>query len=209
MIVNALKYPLEDEDFLKTLLIGSLLLVTSFLIVPIFILTGYITRTIQNASNGAEPPQFGDYGGLLVDGLKFTAVFLLYFGAIIALMLATTLAGSLNETAGLALMWVLVVPSYFGLIYASVSIMYHFSRNRRISDAFDVRSVLQTAFSLRYLAIALFVVFIGPIVFVIFQVALAFTIIGLLLIPATLIYEFIVYSKLMGEVDGSAAPSSA
>ncbi|GAB7020093.1 DUF4013 domain-containing protein [Halostagnicola bangensis] len=209
MIVNALKYPLEDDDYPKTLLIGSLLLVTSFLIIPAFILTGYITRAVQNASKGLEPPQFEDYVGLLIDGLKLTGVFLIYFVAFMLAAVAMLLVQELNRTAGLALFWVLLVPSYFGLIYGTAAITYHFSRERRISDALKVGAVARTALSLRYLAVFLLVILIGPILFLIFQVALAFTIIGLLLVPATLIYEFIVYSKLMGEVDGPARRSSA
>lgn len=197
MIVDAFKYPLADDNYLRTLLVGSLLTVGSILVLPLFVLLGFFTKTIGNAINGDAPPQFEEYGSLFVDGLKLTAVFLTYLIVFVVLMGLVSLAGSISETAG-TVGFLLLVPLYFGLMYVATSILFHFCRHRRMGDAFDLRAVLDTAFSLRYLAVVLLWLFVFPTLFVIGQVLLAVTIVGLLLIPATLVYELIVYAKLIG-----------
>lgn len=209
MIVEALKYPLESEDTLETLLIGSILMIGSFLILPIFVLTGYFVRAIQNASDGRELPRFEDYAGLFVDGVKLTGVFLVYVVAFVFAALVMLLVQEFNETAALALFWAVLVPFYFGFLYCMGAVAYRFSRRRRMRDALQVRRVVRTTLSLRYLAVFLLVAVVGPIVFTIFQVALMLTIIGILLIPAALLYEYLVFSSLLAEVEGKTARSSA
>lgn len=197
MIVDAFKYPLTDDDYLRTLLIGSLLTVGSVLVLPLFVLLGFFTKTIGNAINGDTPPQFEEYGSLFVDGLKLSVVFLAYLIVFVVLMGLVSLAGSISETAG-TVGFLLLVPLYFGLMYIATSVLFHFCRRRRMGDAFDLRVIFDTAFSLRYLLVVLLWLFVLPTLFAIGQVLLAVTIVGLLVIPATLVYELIVYAKLIG-----------
>ena len=63
--------------------------------------------------------------------------------------------------------------------------------------AFDFRSIVQTSLSLRYLLVVVLVWLILPTVFTVLQILIGLTIIGILLLPATLVYEFIIYAKLM------------
>lgn len=208
MIADALKYPLESEDTLETMLIGSILVIASFLILPIFVLTGYLVRAIQHASDGRELPRFEDFGGLFVDGVKLTGVFLVYIVAFVFAALVTLLVQEFNELAALALFWAVLVPFYFGFLYSMGAVAYRFSRRRRMRDALQIRRVVRTALSLRYLAVFLLVAVVGPIIFTIFQVALMLTIIGILLIPAALLYEYLVFSSLLAEIEGETARSS-
>ena len=85
MLEDALRYPLNSEDRVATLIIGGLLLVFSFLLIPAFILQGYLLRVLGSAAAGDEAaPSFTDWGGLLVDGLKLLVVSLVY-GLVIAI----------------------------------------------------------------------------------------------------------------------------
>lgn len=78
-IETALTYPMESEDWLKTVAIGGVMLIFSFLIVPMFVAYGYVARAIRaNLDGEPEPPTFGDWGTLIVDGVKVWVVGFLY-----------------------------------------------------------------------------------------------------------------------------------
>lgn len=66
----ALYYP--KERGWKPVIISGLLVLASFLIIPILLLWGYSYRVGRAAATGhPAPPEYGDWGGLAVDGLRF------------------------------------------------------------------------------------------------------------------------------------------
>jgi hypothetical protein len=74
---NALKYPLND--FKKVLILG-ILTILSVLIIPGFLLLGYIYRIIKSSMEDSnEPPQFNEWTSMFVDGLKVFVVFFIYY----------------------------------------------------------------------------------------------------------------------------------
>lgn len=76
---DALQYPRNGDDPIKTILIGGVLGMLAFLVVPAFLVLGYLVRLLRSAMAGeAEPPVFDDWGDLLVDGLKAFVVGLGY-----------------------------------------------------------------------------------------------------------------------------------
>ena len=46
-IEGAVTYPMESDDWLKTVLIGGAMLLFSFLLIPAFVAYGYMIRAIQ------------------------------------------------------------------------------------------------------------------------------------------------------------------
>lgn len=72
----------------KPILIGGLLVLGSFLVVPALILVGYGYRVARAAAFGEEtPPQLTEWKGLLVDGARFTVLFIpLAFLSVIPLL---------------------------------------------------------------------------------------------------------------------------
>jgi len=69
-------------------LISTLLIVGSFLIVPAFILIGYGFRVARAAALGRpNPPPYDDWGGLIVDGLRFLGMYIA-IGIIVGIPLA-------------------------------------------------------------------------------------------------------------------------
>jgi len=206
MVVDTVKYPLTNDDYPKTLLIGSLLVVGTVFILPIFILVGFFARAISNAIDGEPAPQFSAYGELFVDGLKLTAISVVYLLGLVVLAALSSLLASISEMAGFVGMLV-VALYYFGFIYLSTAIIYQFCRRGRMTDAFDLRAIGDTAYSLHYFLVVLLWLFVLPTLFAVGQVLLAVTLIGILLIPATLIYELVVYAKLIGDLPGPADTS--
>lgn len=75
MDVNkSFRFVFDDKLWLSKLLIGVLMSVLSFLILPLFILQGYLVKIIRRvmAGNDSELPEWTDWGKLLADGFFVT-----------------------------------------------------------------------------------------------------------------------------------------
>lgn len=79
MFNESLGYLRQSDDWVKTVLIGGVLSLLGFLLVPAFLVFGYAVRVLRATMVGDEtPPEFGDWGDLTVDGLKAFAVAIVY-----------------------------------------------------------------------------------------------------------------------------------
>jgi hypothetical protein len=148
-IEEAVTYPMESDDWLKTVLIGGAMLLFSFLLIPAFVAYGYMVRAIQASLEGeSEPPAFGDWGGLIVDGLKLFVIGFLYL-LIPFIVFAVTVGGAIvgmatggqtGAAAGfgtliLGLLVFLVLSLVFGY-FAAVGIV-NFASKDQFGAAFD------------------------------------------------------------------------
>lgn len=78
----------EDPDWLKKLLIGGAFTLACAILVGIPFVLGYFSRTLRNVAAGSRPelPEWDDLGGLFEEGLRLTAVYLVYtLGVIVVL----------------------------------------------------------------------------------------------------------------------------
>ncbi len=74
---NALKYPLTD--FKKVLILGILTILSS-LIIPGFLVLGYVLKIIRSTiEDSSELPDFNDWTSMFVDGLRVFAVLFVYY----------------------------------------------------------------------------------------------------------------------------------
>jgi len=148
-IENAVTYPMESDDWVVTVLIGGVLSVLSFLLIPLFIVYGYLVRAIRaNFEGKPEPPAFGDWGELTVDGLQVAVIGFVYMLVPIVVM-AVTVGGSAvalatGSEAGAAagagtlvvgILVTVVLALLFGY-FAAVGIV-NFAREERFGAAFD------------------------------------------------------------------------
>ncbi|WP_424006094.1 DUF4013 domain-containing protein [Haloferax denitrificans] len=79
MISESLNYLRNGEDWVKTVLIGGVLGLLSFLIVPTFLVIGYLLRVVRATMKGDEqPPVFDDWGDMAIDGVKGFAIAFVY-----------------------------------------------------------------------------------------------------------------------------------
>ncbi|MGB9955719.1 DUF4013 domain-containing protein [Haloferax prahovense] len=79
MISESLNYLRNGEDWVKTVLIGGVLGLLSFLIVPTFLVIGYLLRVVRATMKGDEmPPEFDDWGDMAIDGVKGFAIAFVY-----------------------------------------------------------------------------------------------------------------------------------
>jgi len=76
VISDSMRYP--STDWKKIIILG-LLFMFSFLIVPLFLLYGYVFRVIKASLAGFEGlPDYEEWGEMLVDGIKLFLVKIIY-----------------------------------------------------------------------------------------------------------------------------------
>ena len=79
MFSESLNYLRSGDDWVKTVLIGGVLTLFGFLLVPLFPVLGYVVRVLRATMAGGEtPPEFEGWGDLTVDGLKAFAIAFVY-----------------------------------------------------------------------------------------------------------------------------------
>ena len=117
----------EDPDWPKKVLIGGAFALACAILVGLPFVLGYFSRTLRNVAAGTRPelPEWDDLGGLFEEGLRLTAVYLVYtlgvlvvlgvFGA--ALLVPVFLAsGSGKAQDALAAVSALGIVALYGLV---------------------------------------------------------------------------------------------
>lgn len=149
-VESAIRYPAESEDVLKTVLIGGLLTLFGFLVVPLFVLAGYLVRVLDRTAAGDEmPPVFDDFGEMTVTGIKATAIAVVYgilplfVGGVAVLVGIVGLGTGDGVLGGLGLLGILVGGvAWFVLAlvvaYLLPAAVANFARTRSIGSGFDL-----------------------------------------------------------------------
>jgi hypothetical protein len=155
----ALRYPMDRDDWLMTILVGGVLSLFSFLLVPLLPVYGYIVSVVRRRlDDDPTPPTFDNWEDLFVDGLRALVVIVAYM-LVPFVVAAITVGGSLLAIAtgtrggaalgfgGLALGFLLsfVLTLLFGYIAAAA--LVNFVREDRLGAAFDfdtIRDVVTT-----------------------------------------------------------------
>jgi|GEM_PF-1727580 len=216
MIEEAISYPRDDDDPVMPFLIGSGILLVSFIVgVTIIPLYGYLLQVFDDGRTGARGlPEFDDWETLIVDGLKFFVLNLLYTG-IPGFVLGTVMAatffaalftgafGASTDSAGAVVLVVLLIGGLVSLvalvlvIAGSLLLPAAVGRMRaedEFSAALDVREVFAVAKDSDYL-VAVILAWIVGFVFALVGGLLSIILIG---IPI-LVYGFMVTFHLYGQ----------
>lgn len=172
---EAIRYPMAKDDWLKTVLIGGLLLIFSFLIISAIAVYGYLMTVIKTSlDDHPEPPPFEDWVGLLRKGVLAWIIGRVYL--LVTIVVATiTIGGSIaamstasgaGQVAGVAgMFWGLGLSFVLTLVfgYFAVVALVNFARTDEIGAAFDFTTIKDVAFDGDYLvawllSIAVFIV---------------------------------------------------
>ncbi len=153
-----LRYPTEDPDWIKKLLIGGAFALLGSLLIGIPFVLGYFARAVNGVAQGAARlPEWDDLGGIFSDGLRLTAVYLVYalgMGLVIAVpMLAVLIPmGLLGDRGGDALgavagIGILLVYGLVMLLSLALGVYLPAALARAavrgtIGDGFAVREIL-------------------------------------------------------------------
>lgn len=216
MLGDALHYPFDRDDSVKNILIGGLLIFPGMLLlyIPALISYGYVFRSFGTAARGEEPPEFTDYGGMLVDGLKLAVVGFIY--AIIPLVVffafgagGALLSGVGGDTAnaagaGTSFVGFLVSAVLFLLVYYVLpGAIAHMSVQGTFGSAFDFGTLTDLWTTGDYLVAWLLALVIGLIVGVVAFV-LQITIVGIILLGFVYFYQGVAVAYLFGTAYGEA-----
>jgi hypothetical protein len=129
IISDSIKYP--SSSWGKVLILG-IITIASILIVPIFLLLGYMFRIIKATLAGIdELPEFDEIGEMFVDGLKVFVVGFIYaipvwiISAIVGLLTGGTTATTADIGTGYALAFILgnIVTFIIAVIIGLIELM--------------------------------------------------------------------------------------
>lgn len=206
--VDALTYPTSRENWAKTVLIGGGLLVLSFLLVPAIVAYGYVVEAIRRSLEGEdEPPEFDDWGDLLVDGIQAWVIGLLYLLVPLAVA-AVTVGGAMftilsggDVSASLAgLFGGLALSSLLALVfgYFGVVAIVNFAREGTFGAAFDFGTIFGVATDSRYAVAWLVSVLVFVAVGVVTGVLAAIPLVGWIASAFVAFYAQVVVANLWG-----------
>lgn len=150
-IESAVRYPAESDDVVKTVLIGGLLTMFGFLVVPLFVLAGYFVRVLDRTAAGDDvPPTFDDFGEMTVTGAKAAVIGLVYGflpllvggGGVLVGIVGIGAGGGDGLLGGLGMLGVLVGGmAWFVLAllvaYLLPAALANFARTRSLGSGFD------------------------------------------------------------------------
>lgn len=161
----ALRYPMDSDDWVTTVLVGGVLSVFGFLLLPLVFVYGYLVRVVRRRlEDDPVPPTFDDWGDLFSDGLRGFVVVLVYMlvpavvgaatvGGSIAAMATGTRGGAAAGVGGLLLGLLLTTLLALVFGYAAAAALVNFVREDRLGAAFDV-GLLRDVVTTREYAVA-------------------------------------------------------
>ena len=171
MLEDALRYPTTGEKALERLLIGGVLIMLSVFVLPIFLVYGYLVRSLAAVAAGhEEPPAFDEWEELFVDGLKAFVVAFVYAIVPVVLVVAFFVPVSVSTAVGGngpsgflagigALAFLAAVFVGIAVAYVVMAALSNFAVEGRVGAAFDFGTVGRLATSEPYvIAIVLAIV---------------------------------------------------
>lgn len=202
MLVQGLKYPLtiQDDALWRKLLIGSILLITSPLVIPALIYVGYIYKLIESIDNNAEKlPEFTNIKELLKHGTKIIILFLIYTG-----LLAGTVWVILSVNGITQILLSVVSGAFYLLILHLTPLMiYTYVTTDSLTKTFGIKTLLHKSMTRKYTYITVLMSFIYPIVFGIIQGLTSLTLIGIIFIPGIIVWQTISQAYLIAQIKTS------
>ncbi|WP_273838540.1 DUF4013 domain-containing protein [Halococcus sp. PRR34] len=220
------RYPMESDDWIITVLIGGFALLFSFLIVPWFVVSGYLVRAIRSGMEHAEhPPVFDEWGDLLKEGVVAGIIGFIYqliplvvFGVFVGGSVLALLTGSdagaglgfLGFFGGLFFWWILALA--FGYVgFAGVA---NYARKGTFGAGFDFGIITDVVTSREYLIAWAYVIGLNIVVGLIVTVLNIVPILGGIVGVFVGFYALIIAAWLWGDgfaaaTDGRQVPESS
>jgi hypothetical protein len=149
MFKAAINYPFNSNHSVKTLTIGGILTLLSFLLIPAFLVSGYLLRVLRAVAADEELPAFDDWVDMGIEGVKVTIIFIAYalIPAVIFFLSGGLMffaeEGISGIVGGMLGMFVAALVGLVLLYVAPVGIV-RFAETGRMGSAFGFRSFWPT-----------------------------------------------------------------
>jgi hypothetical protein len=208
MLEDGFSYPLRD-DWIGRIVIGGVLGFLSVLVVPAFLIVGYLVRVLEGTIGGDEvPPEFTDWGDLLMKGVigtiigvAYTVIPVVAYGVVIAVVAGT--GGAVGGDAGAligavgVLLALAFIPVLFLVYYAVPAALSAYAARGELGAAFDPDLLKPALFSTEYLVAVLMPIVVAIVTWIATAV-LAVTVVGLLLVPFVQFYGQVAVFRMFG-----------
>jgi hypothetical protein len=208
MLEDGLSYPVRG-DWIGRIIIGGVLGFLSLLVIPAFVIVGYLVRVLEQTIAGDEvPPEFDDWGDLLMTGIVGTVITIAYtivpviaYAILVAVVLGT--GGALGGDAGAligvvgALLALAFIPILFLVYYAVPAALSAYAARGEMGAAFDVDLLKPTLLSTEYLVAVLMPIVVAVITWIVAGVLTA-TFIGIVLVPFVQFYGQVAVFRMFG-----------
>lgn len=152
----------EEEDWIKKIVIGGILILFSFLFIPIFFVIGYQIAIVKNVMNGDERPlpEWDDWGKMFMDGLVVWVAQFIYALPVVLLSLCSLfiwipaasdssgdIAASLGgaEIFGLVVISCLVFLFAIALAFIMPALYIQYARTGEFGPMFQIGEVIRIA----------------------------------------------------------------
>ncbi len=152
----------EDREWIKKIVIGGVIALFSFLLIPIFFLIGYQVAIVRNVMNGEEDPlpEWEEWGQLFMDGLVVWAAQLVYALPVILLGICSMFlwlpaaldsggdfggALSAGATFGMVVLACLIILFAIGLAFIMPALYIQYVRTGEFGPMFQVAQVIKIA----------------------------------------------------------------
>jgi len=208
VVIESLKYPFNEDNWHKTLSIGTILEILTFLFVPQLILQGYYIDVMKTTLEGKdEPPKFNNWKKQIIAGFKSVCILIVYKLLpifIVIIYIVPTFLTAIQENNFLAalvsvLSSVLITGLLFGLFgYAASAGLVAFAKTKKIRSAFSPQ-LFRVILKKDYFLLSIYILGL-TLVFLIIKIAISIIpIVNLLLfiiIPAIVKYLWVVYARI-------------
>ncbi len=226
---KAFTFMFEDPEWLKKLGIGTLVGLIGIIFVPILIgliplimLMGYSLDTLRNVMEGRQHPlpEWEDWGGFLIRGLKLIGAFIVWALPLIVLAIplgigSTWIDSNSNSSGAMQAFGTLLVVCgscltlVWGLFLALISpaIYVRLAHTDRFSSAFELGKLWAfTRSNLSNVIIAILLTWLaGLIASIIAGLGILALVIGLLVsIPFAQLWQYLVQAHLFGQIGASS-----
>ena len=213
MLEDGLSYPVRG-DWIGRVIIGGVLGFLSVLVLPAFVLLGYLVRVLEMTVDGSEdPPKFVDWGELLVTGVVGTVITLAYtvvpivgYALLMVVLVGTggAVGGDLGALVGVAglLATLAFIAVVLVVYYAVPAALTAYAAHGEIGAAFDLAALKPTLFSTEYL-VAVFMPLVVAVGLWVATGLLAITIVGLLFVPFLQFYGQMAVFRMFGSAFAS------
>ena len=208
MLEDGLSYPVRG-DWVGRIVIGGILGLLSVLVIPAFLIVGYLVRVLERTIAGDEvPPEFTDWGELLMKGaigtiitLAYTVVPAIVYAVVVGVVGGTggAVGGDLGALVGVVgvLLALALIPVLFLVYYAVPAALSAYAARGELGAAFDPDLLKPALFSTEYLVAVLMPIVVAVVIWIATAV-LAVTVVGLLLVPFVQFYGQVAVFRMFG-----------
>jgi len=208
MLEDGLSYPIRG-DWVGRIVIGGVLGFLSVLVVPAFLIVGYLVRVLEKTIGGDEvPPEFTDWGDLLTKGVIGTIIAIAYtvipvigYAVVVGVVAGTggAIGGDVGALVGVVgvLLTLAFIPVLFLVYYAVPAALSAYAARGELGAAFDADLLKPALFSTEYLVAVLMPIVVAVVVWIATAV-LAVTVVGLLLVPFVQFYGQVAVFRMFG-----------